>query len=200
MDERLSITTRSNPLNHFSEWYEIVKKSDPQPDAVALGTASIDGIPSLRMVLVKSWSETGFEFFTNRKSRKGQELLANKNAALTWHWKGFGAQVRIKGEVSVIEESTVMAYWRSRSYGSKISALASSQSSAIIDRDVLVEKVERLRLIYDKDSDVPLPKEWGGFRVHPSMYEFWLHDLDRLHYRIEYVNVDDKWVSTILQP
>ena len=200
MDDKLTISTRPNPLDHFSEWYEIVRKSDPQPDAVALGTASATGIPSLRMVLVKSWSEAGFEFFTNRNSRKGQELLVNKHAALTWHWKGFGAQVRIRGQVSVIDDFTVMNYWRSRSYGSKISALASSQSSAIDDRMVLVQRVERLKLTYDKNSDVPLPEDWGGFRVHPSIYEFWLHDPDRLHYRIEYVNVDGKWISSLLQP
>ena len=200
MDYQLNIAAQANPLNHFDDWYATVQNSDPQPDAAALGTASTDGIPSVRLVLVKAWSEIGFEFFTNQESRKGQELLVNRNAALTWHWKGFGAQVRIRGTVSTIESSTVRAYWNTRSYGSKISALASAQSAPITHREALLEKVNQLRQIYDEDSDMPVPDNWGGFRVHPSNYEFWLHDPDRLHYRIEYANVDGKWVSMILQP
>ena len=200
MDGELSVASQTNPLNHFNEWYEIVRNSDPQPDAVALGTASTDGVPSVRLVLVKAWSEIGFEFFTNHESRKGQELLVNKNAALTWHWKGFGAQVRIRGAVSIIDSNAVENYWNTRSYGSKISALASAQSVSISHRQALVEKVNQLRRVYDESSDIPVPDNWGGFCVHPSNYEFWLHDPERLHHRIEYANVDGKWVSMILQP
>ena len=200
MGNQLSIAAQANPMNHFEQWYETVQNSDPQPDAAALGTTSIDGIPSVRLVLVKAWSEIGFEFFTNQKSRKGRELLANKNAALTWHWKEFGAQVRVRGTVSIIENNAVRAYWNARSYGSRISALASAQSAPIASREALVEKANQLKRIYDEDSDIPVPDNWGGFRVQPSNYEFWLHDPDRLHHRIEYANVDGKWVSMILQP
>ena len=200
MDDQLSIEAQANPLSHFEEWYETVHNSDPQPDAAALGTAAVDGIPSVRLVIVKTWSEIGFEFFTNQKSRKGQELLVNRNAALTWYWKGFGAQVRVRGTVSIIESSTVRAYWNTRSYGSRISALASAQSTPIPHREALVEKANQLKRVYDEHSDMPVPDNWGGFRVHPSNYEFWLHDPDRLHHRIEYANVDGKWVSMILQP
>jgi pyridoxamine 5'-phosphate oxidase len=175
-----------DPGRQFERWFEAAAGAGTsQPEAAALATATPDGRPSVRMVLVKQAGPEGFVFYTNYGSRKGGELTTNPRAALLFHWQRLGRQVRIEGPVERISREESAAYARSRARGSQLSALASPQSRPIESRDWLERRLEELAERYAGD-EVPLSEEWGGFRLAPERFEFWQHRESRRHDRLLY--------------
>ena len=190
-----------DPFVQFDMWFEEARASESiLPEAVALATATSDGRPSVRMVLVKQCDRDGFVFFTNLESRKADELAENPRAALLFHWKSLGRQVRIEGTVEAVSDEVSRAYFDSRPRGSRLSAWASPQSEAIPDRAFLEDRVTELDRKYPGE-DVPLPDFWGGYRVIPDQFEFWVNRDDRLHDRFLYVRQGDgAWKRALLAP
>jgi pyridoxamine 5'-phosphate oxidase len=177
-----------DPLRQFAAWY-------PGDDAVALATATPEGAPSARMVLLKGFDERGFAFYTGYESRKGCELEANPRGALLFYWAEPGRQVRVEGPVSRVSPEESDAYWASRPVGSRLSAAASEQSAPIRDREELERRVAALG-----GEPPPRPERWGGYRLAPEAYEFWQHRDDRLHDRFRYQRAGDRWRLGRLQP
>jgi pyridoxamine 5'-phosphate oxidase len=174
-----------DPLRQFAVWFgEAAAAGLRLPEAAALATASTAAVPSVRMVLVKEFDEHGFVFFSNYESRKGAELAANPMAALLFHWDRLGRQIRIEGAVRRTSVDESAAYVRSRPRGSQLSALASPQSQKIDSRETLERRVAGLDERYT--SELPLPTDWGGFRLVAESFEFWQQRHDRLHDRLRY--------------
>jgi pyridoxamine 5'-phosphate oxidase len=190
----------SDPLRQFTRWFEeALAAGVPFPETMTLATASADGRPSARIVLLKGADERGFAFYTNRDSRKGRELAANPRAALVLHWQALGRQVRVEGHVEEVGFDESAAYWATRPRASRVSAWASPQSEPVPDRDELEEAAAEI----DRDfagEDVPLPPHWGGYRVVPETIELWEHRDDRLHDRILYTRADSGWHMERLAP
>ena len=187
------------PLRQFERWFaEAQAAGVAVPEAMALATATRDGRPSARMVLLKGADERGFAFYTSYESRKGRELAENPRAALLFHWRPLGRQVRIEGAVERLPEAESEAYFRTRPIASRLSAWASPQSRPLADRAELerlyADAQERLR------ADVPLPPHWGGLRLVPDAYEFWQHGDDRLHDRVRYERDATGWSRRRLAP
>ena len=179
-------TIDADPLKQFAAWFkDAVAADEILPEAMTLATSTRSGEPSARMVLLRGFDERGFGFFTNYDSQKGRELAENPSAALVVYWPKLGRQVRVTGTVvkQSLEEST--AYFHSRPFASQVSALASPQSAVIANRGVLEETVVTLAAKYHGGA-VPLPDHWGGYRVIPSVIEFWVHRDNRLHDRLRY--------------
>jgi pyridoxamine 5'-phosphate oxidase len=175
-----------DPFRQFERWFgEATDVGTSQPEAAALATATPDGNPSVRMVLVKRTGPDGFVFYTNYESRKGGELTANPRAALLFHWQRLGRQVRTEGPVERTTREDSLAYARSRPRGSQLSAAASPQSRPVPDRSWLEQRVAELDDRY-AGTDVPLSDWWGGFRLAPERFEFWQHRVSRLHDRLIY--------------
>jgi pyridoxamine 5'-phosphate oxidase len=189
-----------DPLAQFRAWFAEAAQAEPaRPEAMALATATPAGAPSLRMVLLKGVDERGFAFFTNLESRKGVELAANPRAALLFHWRTLGRQLRVEGSVVRVPDEEATGYFASRPVGSRIAAIASPQSRPLVDRAELERLVEETRDRYP-GHDVPLPAHWGGFRLVPEAYEFWRHGDDRLHDRLRYERDVTGWSRTRLAP
>lgn len=191
----------SDPLRQFVAWFEQASGTGaPQPEAAAVATASPDGAPSVRYVLIKHFDERGFVFFSNYESRKGRELQANPRAALLFFWEALGRQVRIEGLVERATHDESVAYAHSRPRGSQLSALASPQSQVVQSREWLERRVAELDRRF-ADQELPLPDGWGGLRVSPVSYEFWQHRDDRLHDRLRYTrDADGGWRIERLAP
>ena len=175
-----------DPFHQFKRWFaEAAEVGTSQPEAAALATATPQGTPSVRMVLVKQTGPDGFVFYTNYESRKGGELTANPRAALLFHWERLGRQVRLEGPVKRTTREESLAYAHSRPRGSQLSAAASPQSRPVPDRSWLEQRVAELDAEY-AGRDVPLSDSWGGFRLAPERFEFWQHRVSRLHDRFVY--------------
>jgi pyridoxamine 5'-phosphate oxidase len=175
-----------NPLRQFERWFEEAKRAGAfQPEAAAVATATPEGAPSVRMVLVKRVDEQGFVFYTNYESRKGGELKANPRAALMFHWEALGRVVRTEGPVQRTTREESAAYARSRPRGSQLSALASPQSRVIPSREWLEERAGELAERY-RPGQEPLGENWGGYRLKPERFEFWQHRTSRMHDRLLY--------------
>ncbi len=186
-----------DPWIQFAEWYAAAR-SLPEPTAMALSTATEEGAPSLRMVLLKEWSPAGFVFFTNYDSRKGRELSHNARVALLFFWPTLHRQIRIEGVAAKTSREESAAYFRTRARGAQIGAWASAQSSVIAAGE-LERRVEELTLEYE-GREVPVPPYWGGFRVTPSRFEFWQGKEHRLHERLVFVRDVNAWRTEILSP
>jgi len=190
----------SDPLRQFAAWFgEAGAAGVREPQAAALATASTDGVPSVRMVLVKAFDERGFVFFSDYASRKGRELAVNPRAALLFHWDPLGRQVRIEGPVERTSADESAAYIRTRPRSSQVSALASPQSQTIESRDELERRVADLELRY-AGSELPMPSSWGGFRLTPEALEFWQQRHDRLHDRLSFRRAGEGWRVERLAP
>jgi pyridoxamine 5'-phosphate oxidase len=193
----------ADPLRQIAIWTEQAREAGVrEAEAAALATASADGAPSVRMLLVKSFDERGFVFFTNYDSQKGRELTANPHASLLFHWDPLGRQVRISGPVERTSASETAEYVRSRPRKSQLSALASPQSHVLDSRAELEQRVGELEAQYD-GSEPPLPEDWGGFRLRPVTIELWQQRHDRLHDRLRYrrsVEREASWMIERLAP
>lgn len=168
-------------------------------NAVFLATATPDGVPSSRVVLLKGYDQKGFRFYTNYTSRKAKELQANPKASLCFYWGLPPRQVRIEGDVEKLSYEESNQYWLSRPRGSRLSALASNQSSPIASRGELDDKVLKLEKEYE-GKEIPCPENWGGFILKPHTYEFWQGMPSRNHIRLQYKKDGDDWLKTWLQP
>jgi pyridoxamine 5'-phosphate oxidase len=191
-----------DPIVQFRKWFDEARHTEEGlPEAMALATSGAAGEPSARMVLLKGFDERGFVFYTNTGSRKGKDLAENPRAALVFYWSKAGRQVRITGEVEALPREDVLAYFNSRPVESRLSALASRQSRPVPSRQVLESAVAGLRDRY-AESNVPLPDDWGGYRVRPATIEFWLHRDNRLHDRLRYTRATEKsaWSIERLAP
>jgi pyridoxamine 5'-phosphate oxidase len=189
-----------DPVVQFERWFDAAREAGMRlAEAAAVATATPEGVPSVRMVLVKERGPDGFVFYTNFGSRKGRELSANPWAALLFHWDVLGRQVRIEGPVRRMNRDESAPYIRSRPRGSQISALASPQSQPVESREQLERRVAELTERFAAE-DPPLPENWGGFRVSPERFEFWQHRRDRLHDRLLYTRADEGWRLERLAP
>jgi len=190
------------PLALFAAWFEEAVRAEPaDPNAMALATVDADGLPDVRMVLMKGYDARGFVFYTNLESRKGEELAANPKAGLLFHWKSLTRQVRIRGPVERVSDEEADAYYATRPRGAQIGAWASRQSAPLEDRFALEKAVARVTAKYAIGT-VPRPPHWSGFRVVPLSIEFWHDRPFRLHQRVEFrrESPDAPWTKVGLYP
>jgi pyridoxamine 5'-phosphate oxidase len=189
-----------DPIRQFERWFaDATAARVPEPNAMTLSTATRDGVPSARIVLLKGVDANGFAFFTDYRSRKGAELAENPLAALTFLWKEIERQVRITGSVSRVSAEESEAYFRTRPPGSRLGAWASHQSAVLASREELEARVQDMAGRFP-DGDVPLPPHWGGFRVTPDEIEFWQGRPSRLHDRLLYRHGEHGWEISRLSP
>jgi pyridoxamine 5'-phosphate oxidase len=197
MDER---DLDPDPLRQFRRWFDEARQAGVEvPEAMALATATPEGRPSVRMVLLKGADESGFGFHTNYESRKGGELDANPRAALLFYWQPQGRQVRIEGRVERAPADESETYFRTRPLGSRLAAWASPQSRELGGRDEL-ERLYADAVARFAGEDVPRPSHWGGLRLVPDAYEFWQHADNRLHDRVRYERDAVGWSRVRLAP
>jgi pyridoxamine 5'-phosphate oxidase len=188
-----------DPIELFGTWFRAAKGSGlVLPESMALATATRDGRPSARMVLLKGFDQRGFVFFGNYESRKAQELAENDQAALVMHWPVLQRQIRIEGSVARLPTEESEAYFATRPRGARIGAWASKQSAELADRKMLEDRVTEYEEKFK--GDVPLPPFWGGYRLAPERIEFWQGRLNRLHDRLVFEKQADMWVSRRLYP
>ena len=190
-----------DPIQQFGHWFEQARAAElMEPNAMALATVSPTGQPSVRMVLLKEYSERGFVFYTDYRSRKGLELAANARAGLCFWWDALQRQVRINGSVEQVAREEAAEYYKSRPHGSRVGAWASHQSQVLPSRETVEQAVARLDTQHPEGSDVPLPPHWGGYRVIPQEMEFWQGRPSRLHDRIHYARGAGGWTRERLSP
>ena len=190
-----------NPIVLFKKWFEVAEKSEiNDPNALSLATSSSDGMPTVRMVLLKGLSEKGFVFYTNFNSKKGSDLKTNPKASMCFHWKSLRRQIRISGKTVVVDNKEADEYYNSRDYDSRIGAWASSQSQTMNNRNEFINKIKEFEKKYPDQKNVPRPPHWSGWRVEPDTIEFWLEIKNRIHERLNYRKENGKWLREILYP
>ncbi|MEV0596819.1 pyridoxamine 5'-phosphate oxidase [Nonomuraea cavernae] len=189
----------TDPITQFTVWFEEALSAGlTEPNAMVLATASAQGRPSARTVLLKGYDERGFVFYTNYASRKGRDLTANPYASLLFPWHPIRRQVRVEGSVEALAREESADYYHSRPYGSRIGAWASRQSEVVSSREELDARYEELAARWPEEP--PMPDFWGGFRVVPSELEFWQGQLDRMHDRLRYRRLNSGWALERLAP
>jgi pyridoxamine 5'-phosphate oxidase len=191
----------ANPIVLFKKWFTVAEKSEiNDPNALSLATSTSEGIPSVRMVLLKGYDNNGFIFYTNFNSKKGSDLKTNPNASMCFHWKSLRRQIRISGKVNVVDDKVADNYYNSRAYRSRIGAWASSQSSVMKNRTELMEKFNEFEKKYPDQKNVPRPPHWSGWNLKPDQIEFCLEIKNRIHERLNYKKKNNKWEREILYP
>ncbi len=191
-----------NPLDLFKIWMNEAIKSEPNdPNALSLATSSINGTPSIRMVLLKDYSKKGFTFYTNLKSQKSEEIKINPKASMCFHWKSLLRQIRISGSIDKVSNEEADIYFASRSYGSRIGAWASNQSHILNNRSELFDQIEKFKTKFPKQKNLPRPEYWSGWILKPNEIEFWKDGNDRIHERLKYIkNKNNSWERILLNP
>ncbi|MDA1033879.1 MAG: pyridoxamine 5'-phosphate oxidase [Proteobacteria bacterium] len=186
----------------FEAWFEDAKGSEPNdPNAMALATATPDGAPSVRMVLLKGHGPDGFTFYTNAHSRKGGEIRTNMQASLLFHWKSLRRQIRIEGPLTEVSPEMADAYFHSRPFVSQIGSAASDQSRPLESRATYIRRIEQLEEACKEADEVPRPPHWTGFTLAPQRIEFWRDRANRLHDRRQFDRTaDGGWTNTLLYP
>ena len=192
----------NDPIKLFKVWMDEAKRSEPNdPNAVSLATSNNDNFPSVRMVLLKDFSQKGFVFYTNFNSQKGNELKQNPKAAMCFHWKSLLRQIRINGRVTQVADEDADQYYYSRAYESRIGAWASNQSEKLISRDQLMNSIKEYKNKYSDEKKVPRPSHWSGWNLIPSSIEFWLDGDNRIHERLKYSkDSSGQWIKSLLSP
>ena len=191
-----------DPFELFEKWFtEAKKKEINDPNALALATSGKEGIPSVRMVLLKGFNKEGFVFYTNLNSKKGNEIKENPNASMCFHWKSLLRQIRIVGTLRQVEDKVADNYYNSRAYESRIGAWASKQSNILKSRNELLDNIENFKKKYNNKESVPRPIHWSGWNLKPSSIEFWLDGDNRIHERLKYnLDKDNIWIKSLLSP
>ena len=190
-----------NPIALFKEWFnEAIKSEINDPNAMALSTIDENGYPTTRMVLLKEYDEEGFVFYTNLNSDKSKAINITPKISMCFHWKSLLSQVRIIGLASKVSDKEADEYYNSRSYGSKIGAWASKQSSSLNKREELYELMDGFKEKFPEQNKVPRPNFWSGWRLKPEGIEFWLDGENRLHERLKYIKVKEGWNKILLNP
>ena len=191
-----------NPIELFKEWFNEAKKTEiNDSNAFTLATADNNGIPTARVILLKDYSQNGFIFYTNLNSKKSSDLKENPNASLCFHWKSLLRQIRITGKVSKVSDKESDAYYKTRSYDSRVGAWASKQSSVLKNREELHKLIEDFKKKYPNENDIPRPDHWSGWSLNPNSIEFWLDGENRIHQRLKYIkNDNNKWEKILLNP
>ena len=191
-----------DPFQLFKIWMDEAKKSEPNdPNALSLATSSKNNLPSVRMVLLKDFSENGFVFYTNLNSQKGKDLKENQKASMCFHWKSLLRQIRISGSVSLVADDIADKYYNSRNYESRIGAWASKQSKELRSRDELISSIEEYKKKYNDQNKVPRPSHWSGWNLSPLNIEFWLDGESRIHERLKYTkDSNGNWTKSLLSP
>jgi pyridoxamine 5'-phosphate oxidase len=190
-----------DPILFFGRWFEeAIKAEVTEPNAMTLATASASGAPSARMVLLKGFDHDGFVFYTNLESRKGAELQSNPRAALLFWWAELERQIRIEGDVQPVAEQEALSYFQSRPRDSQLGAWASPQSKRIPDRSFVASQMEQISTRFQSMDVLPLPPNWGGYRIAPKVFEFWQGRESRLHDRIRFDAENNQWRISRLAP
>ena len=190
-----------NPIDLFKKWFSVAEKNEiNDPNAVAVATSNNENQPNVRMVLLKGLNDKGFVFYTNFNSQKGKELKENSKASMCFHWKSLRRQVRILGSVEEVSAAEADEYYNSRPYKNRIGAWASSQSEKLDSRQTFLKKIEQFEKKFDAKDKIPRPPHWSGWRVIPHEIEFWLDGEGRIHERLVYIKVDNKWKKKMLYP
>lgn len=190
-----------DPVLLFGRWFEDALRADvPEPTAMSLATATVEGRPSSRMVLLKGFDEQGFVFYTNHESRKGAQLQENPRAALVFWWAALERQVRVEGRVEQLTDRESDTYFHSRPQGSQLGAVVSRQSRIIAGREWLERRLRELTEEYAGQEEIPRPDYWGGYRVVPNEIEFWMGRPNRLHDRLRYRRSAGDWRLERLSP
>lgn len=193
-------TQATDPMALFATWLSDAEKSEPNdPNAMALATVDADGMPDVRMVLLKGFDPEGFVFYTNFESAKGTQILGSMKAALCFHWKSLRRQVRVRGPVEIVSDAEADAYYQTRPRGSRIGAWASKQSRELESRMALEKAVASYTARY-AIGDIPRPAHWSGFRIKPVAIEFWHDRPFRLHDRLRFEHEGDGWTTSRLYP
>jgi pyridoxamine 5'-phosphate oxidase len=195
-------TQSQNPFALFADWMKEAEASEPNdPNGMALSTVNADGLPNVRMVLLKGYDERGFVFYTNFESAKGQEVLGAMKAAALFHWKSLRRQIRIRGPVEIVSDAEADEYYQTRPRGSRIGAWASQQSRPLESRFALEQAVANVTAKYPI-GEIPRPKHWSGFRILPVEIEFWKDGAFRLHDRVKFTRdtQDAAWHTVRLYP
>jgi pyridoxamine 5'-phosphate oxidase len=193
-------TQENEPFSLFGTWLKEAESAEPNdPTALALATVDADGMPNVRMVLLKAFDLDGFVFFTNYESQKGQELLGQKKAAMVFHWKSLRRQVRVRGDIETVSDAEADAYYETRARRSRIGAWASKQSRPLESRFALEKAVAEYTLKFGI-GHIPRPPHWSGFRLKPISIEFWADGPFRLHDRVEFRRAGEGWEKVRMYP
>ena len=191
----------NDPIQLFKEWMDEAKKTElNDPNALSLATADKNGIPSVRIVLLKDFSKYGFTFYTNLDSPKSLHIESNPNAEMCFHWKSLQRQVRVSGSVNRVKDEIANKYFSSRDYGSKIGAWASEQSKILQNRNELLKRIDGFKKTYPETKNVPRPENWSGWILDPKTIEFWLSGQNRIHERLRYYKELNNWEKKLLNP
>ena len=190
-----------NPIELFKKWFSKAEENEiNDPNAVAVATSNKSNQPNVRMVLLKGLSEKGFVFYTNFDSKKGNELKENQKASMCFHWKSLRRQVRVIGKVEKVSDKEADDYFYSRPYKNRIGAWASSQSKVLDKRETFMNKIKEFEKKFPDQNNVPRPPNWSGWRLIPNQIEFWLDGEGRIHERLIYKKLDNKWNKNLLYP
>ena len=192
----------NDPIDLFKYWFNEAKKIElNDPNAFSLATSDSKGFPSVRMVLLKDYSQNGFVFYTNLNSKKSLSIKENPRAEMCFYWKSLSRQIRINGIVSQVTEREADDYYSTRAYGSKIAAWASKQSEVLESRTELLNSIAKYKKKYNDEKKVPRPKNWSGWKLLPKEMEFWNRVEDRIHERLKYSKkVNGEWEKFLLNP